>query len=856
MLENYQSPEVQALFKRFSSDQDREWAWHAIESVRHRFPAADHYVTGGFDKNYIDLRIGVRNASAKKGRPFFLFWIRDSAVCLVANDKYIPDECLPDVTMRRVSSRANPDFYELDAWLDSIKEGLDRKGIQIIGSGMLPPDYADSPASEETDMPADLSPDMAPALTRMPVNQILFGPPGTGKTYATIETALQVLDPAYLLDQQDNRSALKRRFDELVQQDRIRFVTFHQSFSYEDFVEGLRATTDGAGGQLRYEVVDGVFKSLCEAAASKVTQQAEAPAELGQRRVWKMSLGNTLGEDASIYQECLAGGYVLLGYGGAIDFSGCSSRQQVQERFAQAGVTPDNPAFDYGITSVTAFVARMKAGDLVVVSDGNFKFRAIGEVTGDYQFKPHPEFDADYSQMRRVKWLRQYQPSLPHTELLNGQFSQMTLYELRSPTLDRDRLKALLGATVLSSAFVAGQVFGRDYQVVRASPELLELKKPNGNLLPFSMSLLNELAEGVRSGKIALQDIREKTAIDKLPGSNLEPYLVNGYNNILVPLVEHLLGVGKLIAPSEPGGEARVLIIDEINRGNISRIFGELITLIEPSKRAGAEEALSVVLPYSKQSFSVPSNLYLIGTMNTADRSLAGLDIALRRRFVFHEMPPRPELLDGVQVRGLNIGQLLRVMNQRIEVLLDRDHCLGHAYFMPLKGDDSLERLEAIFRNQILPLLQEYFFEDWQRIAWVLNDHRKVGINQFIQQRTSLAETLFGQEVGQGLASSNWALNDESFERLESYLGIIDSSLVDSVQAVKREAVQGEVTLRELASGSIEVWRAGALQQPAKPILRELAEQLGVGLYNGSGNLLNTQSLGRRLISHLGNGAE
>ncbi|MEE3591218.1 AAA family ATPase, partial [Pseudomonas aeruginosa] len=131
---------------------------------------------------------------------------------------------------------------------------------------------------------------------------------------------------------------------------------------------------------------------------------------------------------------------------------------------------------------------------------------------------------------------------------------------------------------------------------------------------------------------------------------------------------------------ADSNSTARVLIIDEINRGNVSRIFGELITLIEQSKRAGAEEALSVVLPYSKQRFSVPQNVYLIGTMNTADRSLAGLDIALRRRFEFREMPPRPELLDDVRIGGLNVGQLLRTMNQRIEVLLDRDHCLGHAY--------------------------------------------------------------------------------------------------------------------------------------------------------------------------------
>lgn len=613
----------------------------------------------------------------------------------------------------------------------------------------------------------------------VPLNQILHGPPGTGKTYATINHALAILDPECLQANTDEgaetRARLKARFDELVQQDRIRFVTFHQSFSYEDFVEGLRASTDEASGQLRYEVVDGVFKSLCEAASVKVTQQAEAPTELGQRRIWKMSLGNTLGEDASIYQECLAGGYVLLGYGGAIDFSGCSGRQQVQKRFAEAGVVPASPATDYGITSVTTFVSRMKVGDLIVVSDGNLKFRAIGEVIGDYQFRPHPEFEADYSQLRPVKWLRQYQPSLPHSELLNGQFSQMTLYELRSPTLDRNKLEMLLGASSVAGVFAAGQVFGSDYQVIRSTAELLELKKPNGNLLPFSMSFLHELADGVRVGKITLQDIREKKAIEKLSGSGLEPYMVNGYPNILSPLVEHLLGGSQ--RPASAGGEARVLIIDEVNRGNISRIFGELITLIEPSKRAGADEALSVVLPYSKQSFSVPSNLYLIGTMNTTDRSLTGLDIALRRRFVFREMPPRPELLDTVEVQGLNIGQLLRVINQRIEVLLNRDHCLGHAYFMPLKTDNSLARLEEIFRNQILPLLQEYFFEDWERISWVLNDQQAVanGIEPFIRQSQSeqSLNALFGGRVAEKLNDQRWELNDKALGSLESYRNIM-----------------------------------------------------------------------------------
>lgn len=624
----------------------------------------------------------------------------------------------------------------------------------------------------------------------MPLNRILYGPPGTGKTYETIHAALQILDPAaadaYQQVDKDAkatpderlaaRKVLKERFDELASEQRVHFVTFHQSFSYEDFVEGLRAETDESSGQIRYEVLDGVFKSLCESASVKVTQQAPAPVDLTGRRVWKMSLGNTQGSDAGIFDECLQGGYVLLGYGNSIDFSGCKSRDDVLQRYASAGqVIAENT--DYNLTSVTTFVTRMQIGDLVVVSDGNFKFRAIGEITGDYAYKPHPDYDDSYAQMRPVRWLRQYTPSLPRTELLNSQFSQMTLYELRSPALDKKKLEALLGASSTlrtANQFHVGQIFGRDYRVVRATDDLLELSKPNGNLLPLSMNLLRELAEAVQVGKITIEEIRQKSAMHKLANSQLEPLLVNGYPNILAPLVEQLCQVGNFTQEKSDKVNARVLIIDEINRGNISRIFGELISLIEPSKRAGAEEALSVTLPYSKTPFSVPDNVYIIGTMNTADRSLAGLDLALRRRFTFTEMPPRPELLEEVVMDGINIGQMLRVMNQRITVLLDRDHTLGHAYFMPLQIEPTLVRLAAIFRQAILPLLQEYFFEDWERIRWVLNDQSKPDSAAFIVEDKALnLSALFGSVHNKLRQTTKWKLNPDAFDNPVAYRGIV-----------------------------------------------------------------------------------
>jgi 5-methylcytosine-specific restriction protein B len=527
-------------------------------------------------------------------------------------------------------------------------------------------------------MAAPMRPDRVnepePEYTAMPINRILFGPPGTGKTYRTVNEALRILDAPFLAANETDRAALKRRFDALVQSGLIRFVTFHQSFSYEDFVEGIRASTDETTGNLRYEVEDGVFKQMCEAARSRNVAETGAGIDIAGRTIWKVSLGEAKTE-GHIYDECIAQGIALLGFGGGADLSGVTSPAEIVERMRAVG--EQVAAGDYAVTALNRFIRVVKPGDLIVVTEGNFKFRAIGEVTGDYVYVDRDGADT-YAQGRPVRWLRQYDPSRPYADLMENLFSQMTIYELHPGSISLERLAALL------------------------APEQAE--------------------------------------------------------------------------PHEP--EARVLIIDEINRGNISRIFGELITLIEPCRREGCAESLSVTLPYSKERFSVPRNVHLIGTMNTADRSLAGLDVALRRRFEFVEMLPDANALAGVVVAGVPVDTLLSTMNERIEILLGRDYMLGHAYFMRLKDSPTLGMLAEVFRRQVLPLLQEYFFEDWQKIAWVLNDHRKPAELQFLRQATTSVAELLGDDVNLPDEGRVWTINAEAFDKPDAYLAIIKAPQV------------------------------------------------------------------------------
>lgn len=547
-----------------------------------------------------------------------------------------------DASVKVIAGKLHHEMGLANAWANVCQALRGEKFLQ----------YASVPAPDVNGPEASTTTTFTYQLTRrttpMPqqaisaTNLILYGPPGTGKTYETAVEAVRLCigeqAVAELLDPK-RRADLMAKYHELAKAGRIEFITFHQSYSYEDFVEGLRPTTDAldvasdgedlrlekqtgiagssVSGGFRLQSVDGIFKRICERARLDFGDDDGHNRLDRQRPVFKVALGRKGIEENQI-QEGLEHDLIHLGWGGDIDWS--------DERFddfteirAEWNRRKDASAGgkDPNIEMTYSFRSDMQVGDYVVVSDGRDAIRAFGKVVGEYFYDQAAPY---HPHRRKVEWLWKSADGADRDAFYKSYFRRQSVYRLRSSTIEWDALEAI--------------VFGKDAM---------------------------------------------------LPATAAKAY---------------------------------VLVIDEINRANISKVFGELITLLEPDKRLGQINELKVKLPYSDgPPFGVPANLHIIGTMNTADRSIALLDTALRRRFEFRELMPNPSALRAVD--GINLPAVLTTINSRIEYLFDREHQIGHAYFI---NCGSRSAIEDAMRHKVIPLLAEYFYEDWGKVAAVLGD--------------------------------------------------------------------------------------------------------------------------------------
>lgn len=506
-------------------------------------------------------------------------------------------------------------------------------------------------------------------MSKSPLNLILYGPPGTGKTYNTINKALEIitetendeLELRLIIEEKEEkikisglkeiikenspskkeRKILQEAFKFFKEKGQIEFITFHQSYSYEDFVEGIKPLKPEDDDKfVLYDIKDGSFKELCLKAKGAAEIKKEYKFDIDKTNIWKMSLGDTLANENFVFDYCVKNDVILMGYGAALDYS---SYPKERKNFSSKMIEnyDDLDKKDYDITAIYSFINKVKIGDLVIISKGNFKIAGIAKVIGEYTYIKDEKMD-DYVQSRKVEWLYISEDGIPYNTLLNKRFSQMTIYNLKSNTKIQE-----------------------------------------------------------------LQDF-----------------------------------LSKEVAHDQKKAKNYVLIIDEINRGNVASIFGELITLIEKDKRIGNTHPITAKLTYSNEEFGVPSNLHIIGTMNTADRSVEALDAALRRRFQFEEMMPEPELFDEDEWKwnSFDIKKLLKTINKRLEVLLDRDHQIGHSYFMVPENERTEKKLQEIFKYNIIPQLREYFFGDPEKIRLVLG-------NDFFDEEKIEQKSIFDEGV-------------------------------------------------------------------------------------------------------------
>ena len=436
-------------------------------------------------------------------------------------------------------------------------------------------------------------------------NVVLYGAPGTGKTYDVPELAVRLCDPAFMVAE-PSREEIVSRYNQLKTEKRIAFTTFHQSLDYEDWIEGLRPVVN-ENNQVTYEIESGIFKKLCEEAERPVVKDKQVGIA-DNAVVWKVSLAGT--GDNPVRSDCMKNSYIRIGWDG------------------YGPVISDETDWSIyngeGKQILDAYINKMKVGDIVMSCYSSQTIDAIGVVVGDYEFE---DKFPNYKRVRRVNWL---------------------------------------------------------------------VKNINENIVEMNDGKTMTLGTVYRLNSITLDNVK----------SILEKYDTS--------------------SKMEENDKAYVMVIDELNRGNVSKVFGELITLLEADKRKGRINAESVVLPYSKKAFHIPNNVYLIATMNTADRSLGSLDYAIRRRFAFIAEKPfgldvegfDEELFEKVsslfvknfdeyKESGWDLTMKLEPADTLSEEYKPEDVWIGHSYFL-MQDEEGEDNTSNRLLYEIIPLLEEY----------------------------------------------------------------------------------------------------------------------------------------------------
>lgn len=577
-------------FRNHRKDSDIENLWALFEKV---------VKNENFETEYNRV---IEQYLIKVNITMALFWIRpeDFLAFDSTNRKYIKNQYGIDLPNRA------PKYNEYMSILNDIKQKMKSNIINEKSFYELSANANDGGTAEEDDMNETWH-DAIVETWKKRKNIVLYGAPGTCKTYDVPELAVRLCEPDFKANEK-GRDELMERYNQLKQEKRIAFTTFHQSMDYEDWIEGLRPLVND-NNQITYEVEKGIFKQLCEDAERPVVKDKQAGIA-DNAVVWKVSLMGT-GHNP-VRTDCMENNYIRIGW---------------DEYGAVISDETDWSIYNgEGKQILDAFINKMKEGDIVMSCFSNQTIDAVGVVTGDYEYL---DSLPDYKRVRRVNWiLKGINENI--VDLNDGKTLTLgTVYRLNSITLDK--VKTLLD----------------------------KYKKP--------------------------------TTME----SNTKPY---------------------------------IMVIDEMNRGNVSKIFGELITLLEIDKRKGRKNAESVILPYSKKMFQIPENVYIIATMNTADRSLGSLDYAIRRRFAF--IAYKPISLED-DVPGFN-ADLFKMVSQLFirnydeyeesewlqsfkllpadtlsEEYRPEDVWIGHSYFI-MKDENGDDNTSDRLLYEIIPLLEEY----------------------------------------------------------------------------------------------------------------------------------------------------